>query len=201
MPYFARRAPLDIDAVGGRLARPCATAPNCWRRPASRSSSAAGWSAEAGVYLTPHHRSQGELRPDLPHHRRRPPSYARRQWQLRPTLRRNYPSRIANRFGAPPDEEVTVTGCLCTPLDLLADEVDAPARRTRRPRRHLLRRCLRPDRQPAGVLGHPPASEMLVYVSRTDPDLGNAHAQSLSACAGPFKDRSPRRSRGHRAGR
>jgi len=33
---------------------------------------------------------------------------------------------IANRFGAKPEEEVTVTGCLCTPLDLLADEAMLP---------------------------------------------------------------------------
>jgi diaminopimelate decarboxylase len=37
-------------------------------------------------------------------------------------LRRNYAVAIANRFGAPPEEEVTIVGCLCTPLDLLADE-------------------------------------------------------------------------------
>ena len=38
-------------------------------------------------------------------------------------LRRNYPVAIANRFGAEPQEEATVTGCLCTPLDLLAHDV------------------------------------------------------------------------------
>jgi diaminopimelate decarboxylase len=41
-------------------------------------------------------------------------------------LRRNYPVAIANRLDAEPDEEVTVVGCLCTPLDLLADEVLLP---------------------------------------------------------------------------
>jgi diaminopimelate decarboxylase len=41
-------------------------------------------------------------------------------------LRRNYPVAIAGRFGAKPEEEATVTGCLCTPLDLLADEVALP---------------------------------------------------------------------------
>ena len=41
-------------------------------------------------------------------------------------LRRNYPVAIANRFGGEPREEVTVSGCLCTPLDLLADEVALP---------------------------------------------------------------------------
>lgn len=41
-------------------------------------------------------------------------------------LRRNYPVGIANRFGVEAMEEVTITGCLCTPLDLLADDVALP---------------------------------------------------------------------------
>ncbi|HEX6218150.1 MAG TPA: pyridoxal-dependent decarboxylase, exosortase A system-associated [Sphingomicrobium sp.] len=41
-------------------------------------------------------------------------------------LRRNYPVAVANRFQAEAAEEVTVTGCLCTPLDLLADQVMLP---------------------------------------------------------------------------
>ena len=42
-------------------------------------------------------------------------------------LRRNYPVAIASRFGAPAEEEATIVGCLCTPLDLLADDVSLPA--------------------------------------------------------------------------
>ena len=42
-------------------------------------------------------------------------------------LRRNYPVAIASKFGAPPTEEASIVGCLCTPLDLLADEVSLPA--------------------------------------------------------------------------
>ena len=38
----------------------------------------------------------------------------------------NFPIAVANRFGAPPEEEVIVTGCLCTPNDLLGDEVELP---------------------------------------------------------------------------
>jgi diaminopimelate decarboxylase len=33
---------------------------------------------------------------------------------------------IANHFGTEPQEEATITGCLCTPLDLLADKVALP---------------------------------------------------------------------------
>lgn len=42
-------------------------------------------------------------------------------------LRRNYPIANASNFANPETEEVTVTGCLCTPLDLLGDEVMLPS--------------------------------------------------------------------------
>jgi diaminopimelate decarboxylase len=38
----------------------------------------------------------------------------------------NFPIAVANRFGRPPEEEVTVTGCLCTPFDVLGDDVALP---------------------------------------------------------------------------
>jgi diaminopimelate decarboxylase len=38
----------------------------------------------------------------------------------------NYPIAVASRFGAPAEEEVTVTGCLCTPFDVLGDDVALP---------------------------------------------------------------------------
>lgn len=42
-------------------------------------------------------------------------------------VRRNYPAAIANRFGVEGEEEVSITGCLCTPLDRLADDVMMPS--------------------------------------------------------------------------
>lgn len=41
-------------------------------------------------------------------------------------IRRNYPVAIGNRMNMPATESATVVGCLCTPLDLLADRVDLP---------------------------------------------------------------------------
>jgi len=38
-------------------------------------------------------------------------------------LRRNFPVALAARPEAPPEETVQVVGCLCTPLDLLADKL------------------------------------------------------------------------------
>jgi diaminopimelate decarboxylase len=41
-------------------------------------------------------------------------------------IRRNYPVAIGNRMAEAPTETVSVVGCLCTPLDLLADKVELP---------------------------------------------------------------------------
>jgi len=41
-------------------------------------------------------------------------------------VRRNYPVAIAGRFGGEGAEEVSIVGCLCTPLDRLADDVMLP---------------------------------------------------------------------------
>jgi diaminopimelate decarboxylase len=41
-------------------------------------------------------------------------------------IRRNYPLAIGNRTGEQDTETVTVVGCLCTPLDLLADGASLP---------------------------------------------------------------------------
>lgn len=38
----------------------------------------------------------------------------------------NFPIAVAHRFGQPATEVVTVTGCLCTPFDLLGDQVELP---------------------------------------------------------------------------
>jgi len=38
----------------------------------------------------------------------------------------NFPIAVAERFDAPPEEEVTVAGCLCTPFDVLGDQVALP---------------------------------------------------------------------------
>lgn len=40
--------------------------------------------------------------------------------------RGNFPIAVANRFGIPAEEQVTVTGCLATPNDLFGDEVMLP---------------------------------------------------------------------------
>ena len=38
----------------------------------------------------------------------------------------NWPIAVASRFGAEPEEEVTVTGCLATPFDVFGEDVMLP---------------------------------------------------------------------------
>jgi diaminopimelate decarboxylase len=42
-------------------------------------------------------------------------------------IRRNYPLVVGNRVGEEAVTNATVVGCLCTPLDLLGDNVSLPA--------------------------------------------------------------------------
>ena len=42
-------------------------------------------------------------------------------------IRRNYPLAVGTAADAPPAEPVSVVGCLCTPLDLLGDDVELAA--------------------------------------------------------------------------
>ena len=41
-------------------------------------------------------------------------------------IRRNYPLAVGNHAALAPEERVTVVGCLCTPLDLLGNDIDLP---------------------------------------------------------------------------
>ncbi|MEO5577434.1 MAG: pyridoxal-dependent decarboxylase, exosortase A system-associated, partial [Sphingomicrobium sp.] len=41
-------------------------------------------------------------------------------------LRRNYPVAVATRFGSLVEETASVVGNLCTPLDIIADQVELP---------------------------------------------------------------------------
>ena len=126
IPYFAKDEPLDVEAVGTALTKLLAERPKILAETQFAIELGRWLVGEAGVYLArivDRKESRGKtfLVTDggLQHQLAASGNFG----QL---LRRNYPVAIANRFGAQPDEEVTVTGCLCTPLDLLADEAMLP---------------------------------------------------------------------------
>jgi len=126
IPYFAKDEPLNIEAVGTALSKTLAEPPKILADTEFAIELGRWLVGEAGVYLTrivdkKISRGKTFLVTDggLQHQLAASGNFG----QL---LRRNYPVAIASRFGADAEEEVTVTGCLCTPLDLLADEAMLP---------------------------------------------------------------------------
>ena len=126
IPYFPGDQRLDVEAVGKSLANTLNNRPKILAETKFAIELGRWLVGEAGVYLTrivDRKDSRGEtfLVADggLQHMLAASGNFG----QL---LRRNYPVAIADRFDANGEEAVTVTGCLCTPLDILAHEVELP---------------------------------------------------------------------------
>ena len=126
IPYFAKDQALDVEAVGTTLAKTLAERPKILTDSLFAIELGRWLVGEAGVYLTrivdkKDSRGRTFLVTDGGLHHMLAAS-----GNFGQLLRRNYPVAIATRFGAEPEEEVTITGSLCTPLDLLADEAMLP---------------------------------------------------------------------------
>ena len=126
VPCFAGEEPLDVYQMASALHETLCNGPELLAT--TRLSLELGrWLvAESGVYLTrvlDRTESCGEtfLTTDGGGHH-----LLRATGCLLERNRGNYPIAVANRFGAPGDEQVTVTGCLATPFDVLGDEVMLP---------------------------------------------------------------------------
>jgi diaminopimelate decarboxylase len=124
--YFPSERPLDVESVGAALAKTLTSRQKTLAETKFAIELGRWLVGEAGVYLTriiDRKESRGEtfLITDggLQHMLAATGNFG----QL---LRRNYPVAIAGLFGAAVEEDVTITGCLCTPLDLLAHEVALP---------------------------------------------------------------------------
>jgi diaminopimelate decarboxylase len=126
IPYVHGDAPLDIRPVGASLAERLAELPPALA--GSRFAIELGrWLVgECGVYLTrilDRKVSKGRtflvVDGGMQHQLAASGNFGQ-------VIRRNYPVAIASRFDAPADEAATIVGCLCTPLDLLADDVMTP---------------------------------------------------------------------------
>lgn len=126
IPYFAGDEPVDIALVGERLQERFEHLPDALAETAFCIELGRYLVGEAGVYLTrivDRKVSHGEvfLVTDGGLHHQLAAS-----GNFGTVVRRNYPSAIATRFGAEVEEEATVVGCLCTPLDRLADKGGFP---------------------------------------------------------------------------
>ena len=126
IPYFPGDTEVDVEKVGAALGERLAKLPP--ELAGTRFCIELGrWLVgEAGVYLTriiDRKVSHGEvfLITDGGLHHQLAAS-----GNFGTVVRRNYPVAIATRFDAPVEEEASVVGCLCTPLDRLADKGGFP---------------------------------------------------------------------------
>lgn len=162
IPYFPGDEPLDIAAVGSALAE------NLANRPAALSETrfcielGRYLVGEAGVYLTrivDRKVSHGEvyLITDGGLHHQLAAS-----GNFGTVVRRNYPSAIATRYGAPVEEEANIVGCLCTPLDRLADKGGFPRGEVGDLVAMFCAGAYGATASPALFLGQGPAAELIV---------------------------------------
>ena len=126
IPYFSGDIPLDIENVGEKLSKRLETLPETLVEAELFVELGRYLVGEAGVYLTrilDRKESHGEvyLVTDGGLHHQLAAS-----GNFGTVVRRNYPVAIASRFGAEPEEIANVVGCLCTPLDRLADKAHLP---------------------------------------------------------------------------
>lgn len=77
-------------------------------------------------------------------------------------IRRNYPLAVGNRVDAAGDDGVTVVGCLCTPLDLLGDDVVLPSAGIDDLVVIFQQGAYGLTASPTAFLGHPAPAEVLV---------------------------------------
>jgi len=77
-------------------------------------------------------------------------------------IRKNYPVAVGNRVRGSKREIVSVVGPLCTPLDLLADNMEMASAEVGDLIVVFQSGAYGLSASPAGFLSHPPAAEILV---------------------------------------
>lgn len=162
IPYFAGDEAVDIALIGERLGERFANLPDVLRGTAFCIELGRHLVGESGVYLArivDRKLSHGEvfLVTDGGLHHQLAAS-----GNFGTVVRRNYPSAIATRFGAEVEEEATVVGCLCTPLDKLADKGGFPRADVGDLVAVFCAGAYGASASPANFLGQGPAREMLV---------------------------------------
>lgn len=162
IPYFSGDEPLDVEAVGRALCERLQTLPQAIQNTQICIELGRYLVGEAGVYLArilDRKESHGEifLITDGGLHHQLAAS-----GNFGTVVRRNYPVAIASRFDADPEEVATIVGCLCTPLDRLADKVALPVADAGDLVAIFCAGAYGASASPSAFLGHGPAREMLV---------------------------------------
>lgn len=162
IPYFSADEPLDIALVGRKLGEALQNLPPVLADTDFCIELGRYLVGEAGVYLTrivDRKESHGEvfLITDGGLHHQLAAS-----GNFGTVVRRNYPVAIASRFGAAVEEEVSVVGCLCTPLDRLADKAGLPRANVGDIVAVFCAGAYGASASPSAFLGQGPADEVLV---------------------------------------
>ena len=162
IPYFPGDVPLDLASVGAALGERLAQLPAELAETRFCIELGRYLVGEAGVYLTrivDRKVSHGEtyLVTDGGLHHQLAAS-----GNFGTVVRRNYPVAIASRFDAPVEEEASVVGCLCTPLDRLADKAGFPRAEVGDLVAVFCAGAYGASASPAMFLGQGPAAELLV---------------------------------------
>lgn len=162
IPYFPGDQALDVHAVGRALSERLSHRPTVLAETRFCIELGRYLVGEAGVYLSrivDRKVSHGEtyLVVDGGLHHQLAAS-----GNLGTVVRRNYPSAIATRFTAPVEEEASIVGCLCTPLDRLADKGGFPHAEVGDLVAIFCAGAYGASASPAMFLGQGPAEEMLV---------------------------------------
>jgi diaminopimelate decarboxylase len=162
IPYFPGDEPLDIALVGSRLGEALANLPDALSVTKFCIELGRYLVGESGVYLTrivDRKVSHGDvfLVCDGGLHHQLAAS-----GNFGTVVRRNYPVAIASRFDAEATEEASVVGCLCTPLDRLADKALFPKAEVGDLVAIFCAGAYGASASPAAFLGQGPAAEMLI---------------------------------------
>ena len=162
IPYFPGDKPLDIAPIGEALALRMQSLGSALQDTEFAMELGRYLVGEAGVYLTrivdrklSHGRTFLVTDGGLHHQLAASGNFGT-------VVRRNYPVAIASRFDAEPEEEADVVGCLCTPLDRLADQAHLPRADVRDLVAVFCAGAYGLTASPERFLGHPPAREILV---------------------------------------
>jgi diaminopimelate decarboxylase len=162
IPYFHGDQPLDIVAIGAALGERFAGLPETLASTEFAIELGRYLVGEAGVYLTRivdrkvSHGATYLVTDGGLHHQ------LAASGNFGTVVRRNYPAAIASRFDADPVEEASVVGCLCTPLDRLADQALLPHAEPGDLVAIFCAGAYGASASPSAFLGQGPARELLV---------------------------------------
>ena len=162
IPYFPKDRPLDLGRAGESLATVVARLAEAQPEALPVLELGRYIVGEAGLYVTrviDRKVSRGEvfLVTDGGRHH-----HLAASGNFGQVIRRNFPLAIANRMDAPPQETASVVGCLCTPLDLLADKTALPRATPGDLVAVFQSGAYGLTASPTAFLGHPDPAEVLV---------------------------------------